>query len=193
MESVNKRSLEHVIMEIYYKCVFPCSGDVSLRVCWCVFLDVAVRAVWAPHLFSQHLTKAALCGHSNLRPRFPLQLQISIISWHGSPPLERKHWICLCLRVDVSSRPPAGGLDSKGQLTERLSEKSFSAADWGPLTLVSRLSRRPEIIQSTGFELEIREEGDDLRMDLQYMRTEGLYRWRGNGNRCMETEEGQVR
>lgn len=93
----------------------------------------------------------------------------------------------------MSSRPSAGGLDIKGQPTERLSEKSFSAADGGLLTPVSCLSHRPEIIQSTGFELQIREEGDDLGMGLQDTRTEGLHRWRGNGNRCVESEEGQVR
>lgn len=93
----------------------------------------------------------------------------------------------------MSSRPCTGGLDSKEQLTEQLSGKRFSAADGGPLTLVSRLSHRQEIIQSAAFELQIREEGDDLGMGLLYMRTEGLHRWRGNGNRRMETEEGQVR
>lgn len=59
------------------------------------------------------------------------------------------------------SRPFTLGFGSKDQLTKQLSEKSFSPADWRLPTVASFLSYRPEIIQSTRFELQIREEEDD--------------------------------
>lgn len=76
-------------------------------------------------------------------------------------------FVCRELRADLSldcafsPRPSTLGLGSKDQLTKQLSEESFSLADWGLPTVVSFLSYRPEIIQSTGFELQIREEEDD--------------------------------
>ncbi len=77
--------------------------------------------------------------------------------------------VCLCADADVSlhcalsprSHPSTSGLGSKDHLTKQLLEKSFSPAEWGLPTVVSFLSYCLVIIQSTGFELQIREEEDD--------------------------------
>lgn len=69
---------------------------------------------------------------------------------------------------------------------------SLSRLTEGLPTVVSFLSYRPEIIQSTGFELQIREEEDDPG-DGPAVHGAGAREWKGSRGRCMGTGEGQVR
>lgn len=158
-------------------------------------LSTAVKSALCPPVgsaatpFLSTPQSSTLCGHSNLRPRLPLLLRTSTISWHCSlrkETLKRlsvesfmcRRWCVLTLR----SHPSSLGLGSKDQLTNQLSEKSFSSADWELPTVVSFLSYSPEIIQSTGFELQIREEEDDLR-DGPTVYGAGAREWKGSTGR----------
>lgn len=143
-------------------------------------LSAAVKSTLRPPVgsattpFLSTPQSSTLCGHSNLRPKLPLSSNIYYLMTLLSPRGNTEPvclWRAPCADADVSlhcsfslcSHPSTLGLGSNDQLTKQLSEESFSPADWGLPTVVSFLSYRPEIIQSTGFELQIREEEDDLR------------------------------
>lgn len=160
----------------------------SILLCCCA----GVKSSLCPpvYLANMHLLSTprstALCGHSNLKPRLPLWLWASTISWHRSVAEETLSPFVL---IEMScSHPFASGSDGKEQLTNQLSGTSFSTAHWETSTVVSFLSDRPEIIQSTHFELQIREEEDDPRHRAEEKK------WKGTGEvGCPEQVYGNWR
>lgn len=136
---------------------------------------------------------SALCSHSNPRPQLPslpftsTSLMTPLSSRGNTEPICVQgehmctHW-CICAQFTV-------GLGTRGQLMKPLSEESLSSANWGLPTVVSFLCYCPEIIQSTGFELQIREEEDDP-WDGPVAYGAGAMQWK---SRCMGTTSGQVK